>query len=41
VQFHDVKGTDVEQFRTMGTQTLLTPEAYNSGSVIFPFEKAK
>jgi branched-chain amino acid transport system substrate-binding protein len=41
VQFHDVKGNDVEQFRTMGTQTLLTPEAYNSGNVIFPFEKAK
>jgi branched-chain amino acid transport system substrate-binding protein len=41
VQFHDVKGNDVEQFRTMGTQTLLTPEAYNSGHVIFPFEKAK
>jgi branched-chain amino acid transport system substrate-binding protein len=41
VQFHDVKGNDVEQFRTMGTQTLLTPELYNSGNVIFPFEKAK
>jgi branched-chain amino acid transport system substrate-binding protein len=41
VQFHDIKGNDVEQFRTMGTQTLLTPEAYNSGNVIFPFEKAK
>jgi branched-chain amino acid transport system substrate-binding protein len=41
VQFHDIKGNDVEQFRTMGTQTLLTPEAYNSGKVIFPFEKAK
>jgi branched-chain amino acid transport system substrate-binding protein len=41
VQFHDIKGNDVEQFRTMGTQTLLTPELYNSGSVIFPFEKAK
>ena len=23
VQFHDIKGNDVEQFRTMGTQTLL------------------
>jgi branched-chain amino acid transport system substrate-binding protein len=41
VQFHDIKGNDVEQFRTMGTQTLLTPEPYNSGNVIFPFEKAK
>jgi branched-chain amino acid transport system substrate-binding protein len=41
VQFHDIKGNDVEQFRTMGTQALLTPELYNSGKVIFPFEKAR
>jgi branched-chain amino acid transport system substrate-binding protein len=41
VQFHDVKGNDVEQFRTMGTQTLLTPAEYNSGTVIYPYEKAK
>jgi branched-chain amino acid transport system substrate-binding protein len=41
VQFHDIKGNDVEQFHTMGTQTLLTPELYNSGKVVFPFEKAK
>jgi branched-chain amino acid transport system substrate-binding protein len=41
VQFHDIKGNDVEQFRTMGTQTVLTPAEYNSGSVIFPYEKAK
>ncbi len=41
VQFHDIRGNDVEQFRTMGTQTLLTPPEYNSGSVIYPYEKAK
>jgi branched-chain amino acid transport system substrate-binding protein len=41
VQFHDIKGNDVDQFRTMGTQTLLTPPAYNSGTVIFPYEKAR
>ncbi len=41
VQFHDVKSNDVEQFRTMGTQTVLTPAEYNSGNVIFPYEKAK
>jgi branched-chain amino acid transport system substrate-binding protein len=41
VQFHDIKGNDVEQFRTMGTQTVLTPADLNSGSVIFPYEKAK
>jgi branched-chain amino acid transport system substrate-binding protein len=41
VQFHDIKGNDIEQFRTMGTQTLLTPPEYASGGVVFPYEKAK
>jgi branched-chain amino acid transport system substrate-binding protein len=41
VQFHDIKGNDVEQFRAMGTQTVLTPAEYVSGSVIYPYEKAK
>jgi branched-chain amino acid transport system substrate-binding protein len=41
VQFHDVKGNDVEQFRAMGTQTVLTPPEYKSGSVIYPYEKGK
>jgi branched-chain amino acid transport system substrate-binding protein len=41
VQFHDIKGNDIEQFRTMGTQTLLTPPEYNSGSVVYPYEKAR
>jgi len=40
-QFHDVKGNDIEQFRTMGTQTILTPSEYKSGSVIYPYQKAK
>jgi branched-chain amino acid transport system substrate-binding protein len=41
VQFHDIKGNGLEQFRTMGTQTLVTPEAYSSGKVIYPFETAR
>jgi branched-chain amino acid transport system substrate-binding protein len=41
VQFHDVKGNDIEQFRTLGTQTVLTPAQYSSGKVIYPYEKAK
>ena len=41
VQFHNVKGNDVEQFRTMGTQTVLTPAEYKSGDMIYPYEKAK
>ncbi|MBO0757798.1 MAG: amino acid ABC transporter substrate-binding protein [Bradyrhizobiaceae bacterium] len=41
IQFHDVKGNDVEQFRQMTTQTVLTPTEYKSGDVIYPYEKAK
>ena len=41
VQFHNIKGNDIEQFRTMGTQTLLTPAEYQSGNVIYPFGKAR
>jgi branched-chain amino acid transport system substrate-binding protein len=41
VQFHDVKGNEVDQFRTMGTQTVVSPAEYKTGEVIYPYEKAK
>jgi branched-chain amino acid transport system substrate-binding protein len=41
IQFHDVKSNDVEQFRAMNTQTVVTPPEYKSGNVIYPYEKAK
>jgi branched-chain amino acid transport system substrate-binding protein len=41
VQFHDVKGNDIEQFRTMGTQTVLSPAEFKSGDVVYPYDKAK
>jgi branched-chain amino acid transport system substrate-binding protein len=41
IQFHDVKSNDVEQFRAMNTQTVVTPAEYKSGNVIYPYEKAK
>jgi branched-chain amino acid transport system substrate-binding protein len=41
IQFHDVKSNDVEQFRTMNTQTVVTPAEYKSGDVVYPYEKAK
>jgi len=41
VQFHGVKGNDVEQFRAMNTLTVVTPAEYKSGEVIYPYEKAK
>ena len=40
-QFHDIKGNDVEPFRQLSVETVLTPADYNSGSVIYPYEKAK
>jgi branched-chain amino acid transport system substrate-binding protein len=41
VQFHGIKGNDLDQFRTMGTQTVLTPAEYKSGNLIYPFDKAR
>jgi branched-chain amino acid transport system substrate-binding protein len=41
IQFHDVKSNDVEQFRAMNTQTVVTPDEYKSGNVVYPYEKAK
>jgi branched-chain amino acid transport system substrate-binding protein len=41
IQFHDIKGNDVEQFRTMGTQTIVAPAEFKSGDVIYPYADAK
>lgn len=41
VQFHDIKGHDIEQFRTMGTQTVLYPPALKSGTLKYPYTEAK
>ena len=41
VQFHDVKGNDLEQFRTLAAQTVVAPAAYASGKVIYPYTDAK
>ena len=41
IQFHDVKSNDVEQFRAVNTQTVVAPDEYKSGNIIYPYEKAK
>jgi branched-chain amino acid transport system substrate-binding protein len=41
VQYHGIKSTDLEQFRGMDTQTVLTPSQYKTGTAIVPFEKAR
>src|SRR5262245_43358695 len=41
VQFQNVKGNDPAQFKDMSTQIVVDPPAYESGKLIYPYEKAK
>jgi branched-chain amino acid transport system substrate-binding protein len=41
VQFQNVKGNDVGQFKDVATQVVVAPDAYESGKLIYPYEKAK
>jgi branched-chain amino acid transport system substrate-binding protein len=41
VQFQNVKGSDMAQFKDMSTQVVVDPSAYSSGKLIYPYEKAK
>jgi branched-chain amino acid transport system substrate-binding protein len=41
VQYHDVKGHDIEQFREPKTVTILAPEKYKTGELIYPYTKAR
>jgi branched-chain amino acid transport system substrate-binding protein len=42
VQYHDVKdGNDVDQWRGMSVQTVLSPDSMKTGEVVYPYEKAK
>ena len=41
VQFQKVKGNDVGQFKDISTQVVVAPMEYESGKVIYPYEKAK
>jgi len=41
VQYHDIKGSDVEQFREPKTVTILAPDKYKTGEMIYPYSKAR
>ena len=41
VQYHGIKSNELDQFRGMDTQTVLTPAGQKTGNVIFPYERAK
>jgi len=41
VQFQNVSGNDPLQFKDVTTQVVVSPPAYASGTLIYPYEKAK
>jgi branched-chain amino acid transport system substrate-binding protein len=41
VQFRNVKGNDPAQFKGIDSQVVVDPPAYESGKLIYPYEKAK
>jgi branched-chain amino acid transport system substrate-binding protein len=40
VQFQNVKGNGVEQFRDVSAQAIVSPEIYKSGNFIYPYADA-
>ena len=40
VQYQNIRGNDLEQFKRAGTQVILYPERYRSGSLRSPFPAA-
>jgi branched-chain amino acid transport system substrate-binding protein len=41
VQFQNVKSNDLAQFKDISTQVVVAPAEYESGKLIYPYEKAK
>ena len=41
VQYQNIRGDDIAQFRDMSTQVVVAPAEYASGEVIYPYERAK
>jgi branched-chain amino acid transport system substrate-binding protein len=40
-QYHGIKGSDIEQFREPKTVTILKPEKYKTGEMIYPYIDAR
>jgi branched-chain amino acid transport system substrate-binding protein len=41
VQFQNIKSNDLVQFKDISTQVVVAPGEYESGNLIYPYEKAK
>jgi len=41
VQYHGIKGNELDQFKGMNVQTIVGPDKYATGKLIYPYEKAR
>jgi branched-chain amino acid transport system substrate-binding protein len=41
VQYHGIKNDSLDQFKGMNTQTIVAPAKFATGTMIYPYEKAK
>jgi hypothetical protein len=41
VQFQDIQGTELEQFRDTKTEAILEPEEFRTGEVVEPYSSVK
>jgi branched-chain amino acid transport system substrate-binding protein len=41
VQFQNIKGNSIDEFRDLKTEVILDPPQYKSGNVIYPYTDAK
>src|SRR5262249_60847984 len=41
VQYHSIAGDGLEQFRGMNVQTIVAPKRFETGPLIYPYEKAR
>jgi branched-chain amino acid transport system substrate-binding protein len=41
IQFQNIKGGDVEQFRQAGKQVVIWPDKFKSGNLIYPYSAAR
>jgi hypothetical protein len=40
VQFQNIKSNDLTQFKDISTLVVVAPDEYESGKLIYPYEKA-
>jgi branched-chain amino acid transport system substrate-binding protein len=40
VQFRNIKGNDLAQFRDTSTEIVVSPAEYATGPAVYPYEKA-